>query len=65
MSRPHYVTEVNHWIAFALLTGVGIHMVLHAWTRAEDEPRTTSLWVTCITAVGALVDAVAVGVSLA
>ncbi len=60
-----YVAEVDHWIAFILLAGVGTHMALQAWTRAEDEPRATSLWATIITAIGTSIDAMAVGVSLA
>ncbi|WP_353476218.1 manganese efflux pump MntP family protein (plasmid) [Salipiger sp. H15] len=59
------VAEVDHWIAFALLAGVGIHMALQAWTRAEDAPRAASLWATVVTAIGTSIDAMAVGVSLA
>ncbi|WP_108262063.1 manganese efflux pump MntP [Mangrovicoccus ximenensis] len=65
VAASQYVAEVDHWIAFALLAGVGSHMTLQAWTRAEDEPRATSLWATVFTAIGTSIDAMAVGVSLA
>jgi len=65
VAAAQYVTEVDHWIAFALLAGVGVHMTLQAWSRADDEPRSTSLGATVITAIGTSIDAMAVGVSLA
>lgn len=65
VAASQYVAEVDHWIAFALLAGVGIHMVLQAWTRADDKPHNSSLWTTVFTAVGTSIDAMVVGVSLA
>ncbi|MEP3687489.1 MAG: manganese efflux pump MntP family protein [Sulfitobacter dubius] len=65
VAASQYVAEVDHWIAFALLAGVGVHMALQAWSRADDEPRSTSLGATVITAIGTSIDAMAVGVSLA
>lgn len=65
VAASQYVAQVDHWIAFALLAGVGIHMALQAWTREEDEPRASSLWATVVTAIGTSIDAMAVGVSLA
>lgn len=65
VAASQFVAEVDHWIAFALLAGVGIHMALQAWSRADDEPRSNSLGATVITAIGTSIDAMAVGVSLA
>lgn len=65
VAASQYVAQVDHWIAFTLLAGVGIHMALQAWTRDEDEPRASSLWATVVTAIGTSIDAMAVGVSLA
>lgn len=72
MAASQFVEAVDHWIAFALLAGVGLHM-LHAAIRGADEddagtgskPRSRSLAVLIATAVGTSLDAMAVGVSLA
>jgi putative Mn2+ efflux pump MntP len=60
------VEAVDHWIAFTLLAGVGLHM-LHAAVRKQPdaEPSGRSLRVLMATAVGTSLDAMAVGVSLA
>lgn len=62
-----YVKTVDHWIAFALLSAVGLHMAFQAWTRQEEDgtPSTGGLRATILTAVGTSLDAMAVGVSLA
>lgn len=61
-----YVAMIDHWIAFSLLSAVGLRMILHAVRRDSDAPaRPTSTWAILATAVGTSVDAMAVGVSLA
>ncbi len=66
MAASHYVEAVDHWIAFVLLAGVGLHMALQALRREEEAaPVSTTLWATVVTAVGTSIDAMAVGVSLA
>ncbi|MFD2174932.1 manganese efflux pump MntP family protein [Rhodobacter lacus] len=65
IAASRYVAAVDHWIAFALLGGVGVHMALQAWTRTEEEAPSPSLWATIVTAIGTSIDAMAVGVSLA
>ncbi|WP_339113258.1 manganese efflux pump MntP family protein [Thioclava sp. GXIMD2076] len=66
MAASRYVQAVDHWIAFTLLAGVGIHMALQAWTRdAEEDAGPVSFWATLVTAIGTSIDAMAVGVSLA
>lgn len=63
------IEAVDHWIAFALLAGVGLHMLYVAiWKTegpAEAPPRGRSLTVLIVTAIGTSLDAMAVGVSLA
>lgn len=60
------VAAVDHWIAFTLLAGVGLHMMWAALRRREDAaPPRASLAVLIATAVGTSLDAMAVGVSLA
>ncbi|WP_020178823.1 manganese efflux pump [Methylopila sp. M107] len=63
-----YVQAVDHWIAFGLLGAVGGRMFFHAATRKIDAPspaRAGSFGVLIATAIGASLDAMAVGVSLA
>lgn len=65
-----YVAAVDHWVAFALLGAIGLHMLLGA-LRARDEaedsarPRRHGLAILVATAIGTSLDAMAVGVSLA
>lgn len=66
VAASQYVAKVDHWIAFSLLAAVGAHMVIQALMRnGEEEPASSSLWTTVVTAVGTSLDAMAVGVSLA
>lgn len=65
LAASRHVAAVDHWIAFVLLVGVGLRMILQAWTRSGEEPRPDGLWPTVLTALGTSVDAMAVGVSLA
>lgn len=66
MAASQYVAAVDHWIAFVLLGGVGLHMAIRAGGGGSDAgPGATSLWATVVTAVGTSIDAMAVGVSLA
>ncbi len=58
-----YIEAVDHWIAFALLGGVGLHMMLSRSTAEATAP--ASSWRLIATAVGTSIDAMAVGVSLA
>lgn len=61
-----YITAIDHWLAFVLLTLVGGRMLVEALRRKEDEaPSGRSFWVLVATAVGTSLDAMAVGVSLA
>lgn len=56
----------DHWVAFVLLAGVGLRMVLNALRRsADDRPATGSPLALLVTAIGTSIDAMAVGVSLA
>jgi len=61
-----FVQAIDHWIAFLLLAGVGIHM-LHAAIRGGEHaaPKGKGLAVLLATAIGTSLDAMAVGVSLA
>ena len=66
IAASQYVETVDHWIAFTLLAGVGIHMILQALRTGGEEAATgASFWAVVATAVGTSIDAMAVGVSLA
>ena len=63
-----YVEAFDHWIAFALLAGLGVRMI-HAGLAKDKEvdarPTRHSFWVLVATGVGTSIDAMAVGVGLA
>jgi putative Mn2+ efflux pump MntP len=66
VAASRFVEAIDHWIAFVLLGGVGLHMLYAALRKAGDEvPKGRSLTVLIATAVGTSLDAMAVGVSLA
>ena len=65
-----YVTQWDHWIAFTLLTILGVRMIAAAWhasSEDEDESKPTrhSFWLLAITGFATSIDAMAVGVGLA
>lgn len=66
-----WIAEVDHWVAFILLGGVGLHMLWQASKPAEqsdgaDLPDTRhGLLGLAATAIATSIDATAVGVSLA
>ena len=62
-----YISDYDHWIAFALLTIVGIHMIKEYFDKDEKE-RTkdpTKGWSLLILSIATSIDALAVGVSFA
>lgn len=66
LAASRFVQAIDHWIAFGLLAGVGLHMIYAAiWKAGDDTPKGRSLTVLIATAVGTSLDAMAVGVSLA
>lgn len=61
-----FVQAIDHWIAFGLLSAVGVRMIHAAiWPTETAAPVSRSLGVLLATAVGTSLDAMAVGVSLA
>lgn len=66
IAASRLLQAVDHWVAFALLMGVGVHMLWTAfWGSADATPRGRSLATLIATAIGTSIDAMAVGVSLA
>lgn len=66
-AASRYITAWDHWIAFAVLLALGLHMIWHGiHPDAEDAPpRRDGFWRMAVLAVGTSIDAMAVGVSLA
>ena len=65
-----YVKAWDHWIAFVLLGGLGLRMVLAGLNapggeEETDKPERHSFWLLAITGFATSIDAMAVGVGLA
>jgi manganese efflux pump family protein len=63
-----YVASYDHWVAFGLLSFVGVKMLREAFGHGDDEPRPsdpTSGWSLVVLSVATSIDALAVGLSLA
>lgn len=63
-----YVDTWGHWIAFALLVALGLHMIYEGLNPSREEiekPSRHSFLKIAIAAFGTSIDAMAVGVSLA
>lgn len=68
VAAAQFVTAVDHWIAFGLLSAVGFNMLYAALRDAPDKEESkpgTSFMMLVAVAVGTSLDAMAVGVSLA
>jgi putative Mn2+ efflux pump MntP len=66
----HYIDAYDHWIAFGLLTAVGLHLIKESLTpvdeSVEQQPRNgISPMRLLLTGLATSIDATAVGVSLA
>lgn len=64
-----YVKSWDHWIAFGLLTLLGLRMVLAALNadpeEVDEKPARHGFWLLAITGFATSIDAMAVGVGLA
>ena len=67
LAASEYITAIDHWIAFALLTVLGAKMIWESARRPEalQKPSRHSLRVLATTAIATSIDAMAVGVTLA
>ncbi|MBD8602056.1 manganese efflux pump MntP [Pseudomonas sp. CFBP 8771] len=67
-AATEYVQDFDHWIAFVLLVGLGLHMIYNgvkAEAPEEDKPQQHSFAILAVTAFATSIDALAVGVGLA
>ncbi|MBP5979128.1 MAG: manganese efflux pump [Halomonas sp.] len=65
-ASQQYVQAWDHWVAFTLLSAIGLHM-MYAGLKKENkiEHRKQTLWLLILTATATSIDAMAVGASLA
>jgi putative Mn2+ efflux pump MntP len=63
-----YVDAWDHWIAFTLLGGLGLHMLWKAWKGNGKEPepaRGSGVFALALASLATSIDAMAVGIGLA
>lgn len=61
-----YISEIDHWIVFGLLSVVGIKMIIEAFKAEEDKKNNSlSFRVLVLMGIATSMDALVVGVSLA
>ncbi|MEJ7139027.1 manganese efflux pump MntP family protein [Amphibiibacter pelophylacis] len=70
LGAAQYITAWDHWVAFALLVGLGLHMIRNGLAPAADDPdapsaRRPGFWGLAATGLATSIDAMAVGVGLA
>lgn len=68
-AAARYVTAWDHWIAFALLCGLGLRTIHAGLSEDEEEapakPNRHAFWVLATTGFATSIDAMAVGIGLA
>lgn len=70
LAASRFIQEIDHWVAFVLLAGVGAKLLHEGLSRDDETPEAEKptrhgLGVLVITAIGTSIDALAVGVTLA
>ena len=67
LAASSLITSVDHWIAFVILSGIGLKMLYESLDTTEDKTAApkSNLSTMIITAIGTSIDAMAVGVTLA
>ncbi len=62
----HLIKEIDHWIAFILLLGIGGKMIYEGIThKEEDSPQKISILLIISQSIATSIDALAVGISFA
>ena len=60
-----YIKTVDHWVAFVLLSGLGVKVIWDSFKEDEEEVRDPlNLYILFIVAIATSIDALAVGVSM-
>lgn len=67
-AATRFVADWDHWIAFVLLVGLGVHMIYNGIKEEDEEQEKASqhsFMILAVTAFATSIDALAVGVGLA
>ncbi|WBX93137.1 manganese efflux pump MntP family protein [Pseudoxanthomonas mexicana] len=67
-AAARFIEQWDHWVAFALLFALGLHMLYKAFLAKEEEEDASpsgSMWSIALTGLATSIDAMAVGVGLA
>lgn len=67
LTLQDYIAGIDHWIAFGLLVGIGVKMIVEAFKLEEDEkdPSDMNLHLLFLLSIATSIDALAVGLSFA
>lgn len=66
MMAHEWVAQIDHWISFVLLMGLGMHLLYETWhDETQIRQVATSFGRTLLTAFATSIDALIIGVSLA
>lgn len=62
----HFITTIDHWVAFILLAGIGINMIKEAFSKdSENCNDNVDVKTMIILAIATSIDALAVGITFA
>jgi len=66
LTLKDYITECDHWIAFALLAGVGGKMIYESFKikSIENNPDPSNVFVLLVLSIATSIDALAIGITL-
>lgn len=64
-SFEKYIRSVDHWVAFVLLSMIGINMIRESFSKEEEANDDMSFATMLLLAVATSIDALAVGISFA
>lgn len=58
------IVQIDHWIAFVLLTGIGINLLKESWKSEDEQEDDRFDWKTLtILAIATSIDALAIGIT--
>ena len=61
----NYIVSIDHWIAFLLLSFIGVNMILEARSDSDDDSGSLDPRTMLILAIATSIDALAVGITFA
>lgn len=66
LSFKDYITHIDHWVAFFLLTAVGSKMIYESFKikSIEENPDPSNIFVLLVLSIATSIDALAIGITL-